>query len=155
MKELWKPHKNVAILSKTREADRTWEATYSTVAGLHTSIEKRHAKRDGCHIKLHLRPSKSSKVSKGKYEFQTELEPDDELLWAHRLQDQHCTARDFMTENDSLIDRHGKYRCTPDKYFPVIRPVNDRFGEALDYQAYCLVDNSSRYNHEVAQSVVK
>lgn len=68
----------------------------------------------------------------------------------HKRHELNRKARVSKTDSDSLVDYHGKNRRTRRKYVPVVRPVNDRSREALDYSTHHIAHKSSRYDEEVA-----
>lgn len=86
---------------------------------------------------------------------QSESEWGDEVFSTHKRHDRHRIAPNSVTETDSSSDRHEKIRHIHEKYLLVIRPVNDRSREALDFRIYLLGDKASGYDDEVARSVSK
>lgn len=73
----------------------------------------------------------------------------------HKRYDRYIRAQHSGTECDSPVDRLGNNRGTRKKDLAVFRLVKDRFREALDYRAYHLADNWSRYDEKLTQSVAK
>lgn len=76
------------------------------------------------------RHSLSSESLKGKYDLQTEMELDEEVLSTHKGHDSHRRERDSGTESDSSVDRHEKNIRACTKCFQATGTVNDRFRKA-------------------------
>lgn len=61
-------------------------------------------------------------------------------------------VRDSGTASDSLVERYRKGKRRHGKELLVMRALNDRFQEVLDYGTYHLVDKSSHHDDAVREA---
>lgn len=92
--------------------------------------KQRHSRRGSNEVEWRSFPLKSSK---GNYHTNSETESEYDEQSVHNLHVPYSRARDSSTDNDLLVDRHRKSRRNCDKELLVIRPINERFHEALNY----------------------
>lgn len=71
------------------------------------------------------------------------------------------SVKSDKSSSDHESDLHPSHKQTwevlllKDDWTRVLRPVNKRFSNALDYHTYCIPDVSSKYDDGVAKSVPK
>lgn len=116
---------------------------------------RRKSSRKRCHNRHRKQDKGSSSSLSRSHKSRTGDSDSDSERRRVRDRRKNRLSRASSAERDVSRSRHCKHRDDKDDSLKVLRPVNDRFREALDYHNYRLADQSSKYNEDVAKSVAK
>lgn len=97
----------------------------------------------------------SFKSSKEKNDTLWEMESKIDFQSTHKEHIHYHRARDYGTENDLLAPCHKKFWNVRNRELLVFCSLNDGVWGVLDYTTYCLKNQSSHHDENMAGSVPK